>query len=119
MARLLYVLSHSTDDPRRAAVGLEAASAAAQGGHEVAVWLMDEGVRLAVPGVSDALLEAGPRLASESLALLRQHGAALHVSHPCFRARGFAATQLAEGAGLAEPAALADLVADGWVPVPG
>ena len=118
MARLLYVLPHSTDDPRRAAVGLEAAAAAAEGGHEVGVWLTDEGVRLAVPGVSDALLEEGPRLASASLAALEAQGAVLHVSRPCFEARGFVASQLATGARLAEPAALAELVADGWVPLP-
>ena len=119
MARLLFVLPHSTDDPRRAAVGLEAAAAAAEGGHEVGVWLTDEGVRLAVPGVSDALLEEGPRLASASLAALRAQGALLHVSKPCFEARGFVAGQLAEGARLAAPTALADLVDAAWVPVPG
>ena len=119
MAQLLYVLPHSTGDPRRAAVGLEAAAAAAEAGHETGVWLTDEGVRLAVPGVSDALLEEGPRLASASLAALQAKGAVLHVSRPCFEARGFVASQLAAGARLAEPAALAELAASGWTPIPG
>lgn len=117
MARLLVLLSHSTDDPRRAAVGLEAAAAAAQHGHDVALWLADEGVRLAVKGVADALLEEGPRLASDSLAALQAAGAAFHVSRPCFASRGFEDDQLLEGAGTAEPEALADLVADGWTPI--
>ena len=118
MARLLYVLSHSTDDPRRAATGLAAAAAAAEGGHEVAAWLTNEGARLGIRGVSDALLEEGPRLASASLAALREQGAVLYVSRPCFEARGFVTDQLGPGAELADPAALADLVAAGWVPVP-
>lgn len=118
MARLLYVLPHSTDDPRRAATALEAAVVAAETGHEVALWLTDEGVRLAVKGVVDALLEAGPRLASDSLAALQQRDAPLCVSKPCFEGRGFAAEQLAAGGRLAEPAELATLVADGWAPIP-
>jgi predicted peroxiredoxin len=117
MARLLYVLSHSTDDPRRAATGLAAAAAAADA-HEVGVWLTDEGVRLAVQGVADALLEEGPRLASDSLAALQAQGARLHVSRPCFVARGFETDQLVDGAEPAEPIALATLVAEGWVPIP-
>jgi len=117
MARLLYLLSHSTDDPRRTAVGLEAAAAAADADHEVGLWLSDEGVRLAVNGVVDALLEEGPQPASESLAALQAKHATLHVSRPCFASRGFAPAQLVEGAKPAEPAALADLVAAGWVPL--
>ncbi len=117
MARLLYLLSHSTDDPRRAATGLAAAAAAAERGHEVGTWLTDEGVRLAVKGVADALLEKGPRLASDSLAALSAQGCRLHVSRPCFEARGFAEGQLGPGAQLEDPGALADLVAEGWVPV--
>ena len=117
MARLLYVLVHSTADPRRAAVGLEAAAAAAEGGHDVALWLADEGVRLAVKGVTDALLEDGPRPASQSLAALQAKGATLHVAEPCFRSRGFEADQLVDGAATAEPGALAARVADGWTPI--
>jgi len=117
MARLLVLLSHSTDDPRRAAVGLEAAAAAADADHEVGLWLSDEGVRLAVKGVVDALLEEGPRPASDSLAALQAKGATLHVSRPCFASRGFAPEQLVEGAESAEPGSLAGLVAAGWIPV--
>lgn len=117
MARLLYVLAHSTDDPRRAATGLSAA-AAGGGEHEVALWLTDEGVRLAVKGVSDALLERGPPPATRSLEALEDGGAVLHVSRPCFEARGFAVEQLREGARLADPAVLAGLVSEGWVPIP-
>jgi len=117
MARLLYVLAHSTDDPRRSATALATAAAGARS-HDVALWLTDEGVRLAVKGVSDALVERGPRPATESLEALREAGAVLHVSRPCFEARGFAEEALRDESRLADPEALARLLADGWIPVP-
>ena len=48
MARLLFLLNHSTEQPDRAMTALLAARAAKADGHDVALWLQNEGVRLGV-----------------------------------------------------------------------
>ena len=118
MARLLYVLTHSTDEPERATAALGAAAAAAKHGHEVALWLTDEGVRLGVRGVVETIAAPPRRGALESLGLLVEAGAPLYCPRACFTLREFDEEQLREGARLAPQHALADLVAEGWIPVP-
>lgn len=118
MGRLLYIISHSTDDPDRASTALAAAAAAAEHGHETGVWLTGEGVRLAVKSLADALSErGGRRTAAESLDVLAARGATLYGSRPCFEARQFTEEVLREGTRLADPHELADLAAKGWIPI--
>ena len=72
MAAFLYVLTHSTDEPDRAATGLATALAAQRAGHDVALWLTGEGVRLGVKHVAETLREPGPESAAEMvIALLK------------------------------------------------
>ena len=118
MARLLYVLAHSTDDPGRTATALHAAAANLEAGHEVALWLMEEGVRLGVRGVADTLHEPGPGTPAEHLEALRAAGGGIHLSRRCFEIREFDEDARLEGARLVPPQALGDLVDQGWVPVP-
>ena len=118
MAKLLYVLTHSTDEPERSTAALGAAAAAAKRGHEVALWLTDEGVRIGVKGVVETIASPERRGALESLNLLIEQGAVLHCPRACFALREFQEDALREGARLAKQYDLAELVADGWVPVP-
>lgn len=118
MAKLLYVLTHSTDEPDRSTAALGAAAAAAQHGHDVGLWLTDEGVRIGVQGVVEAIASPDRRGALESLRLLVEGGAILYCPRACFLLREFEEGSLREGARLASPVDLAELVADGWVPVP-
>lgn len=118
MARLLFLIPHSTEEPERAAVALATAAAAGEAGHHVALWLSGEGVRLGVPGVAAALGTRGPRPAAESLQALTALGTTIYCSRPCFSERGFAADALVPGARLQDLAGLAALAADGWVPIP-
>ena len=118
MASLLFVLAHSTDAPNRAATALETAAAAADTGHTVALWLTDEGVRLGIQGVDEALARPAGAQPSESLEVLRLRGAVLYCSRPCFERRQFETTALRPDAELAEPEDLARLVAEErFVPV--
>lgn len=118
MARLLYVLAHSTDEPERSTAALAAAAAAAKHGHDVGLWLTDEGVRIGVQGVVEAIASPGRRGALESLRLLVESGATLHCPRACFLLREFEEASLRQGARLASHVELAELIADGWVPVP-
>jgi predicted peroxiredoxin len=117
VSRLAYLLAHSTAEPERAAVALAAAAAAAEAGHEVALVLTGEGVRLAVAGLVEALGRRGPRPAAESLASLAGRSARIVVSWPCYEARGFGSDVLLPAATLAPLSALAGLVSEGYVPV--
>ena len=117
MARLLYVLNHATDLPERAMTALLDARAAAAAGHDVALWLQNDGVRLGVTGVAETLREPGPETAAEALDTLTEGGATLHCSARCFAGREFEEDALRAGAALASAASLAALVADGWIPI--
>jgi predicted peroxiredoxin len=115
MARLLYLVHHSTDEPERVLAAVEAARGAQASGHEVGLWLAHEGVRLAVTAVAETIRR--PRPAAPVLDALVQAGAALHASEPCFEQRAFEHDVLRPGAALAGPGDLGGLVDEGWVPV--
>ena len=117
MASLLFVLCHSTEEPDRASAALATALAAAEAGHDVALWLTGEGVRLGVRGVAETLREPLARSAAEMVEALARRGVDLHCARPSFERREFKAESLRPGARLAEEAELAALVASGRVPV--
>jgi predicted peroxiredoxin len=117
MAALLFVITHSTDDPDRAATAIRTALAAQERGHDVHLWLSGEGVRLGVRAVAETLREPGPPTAA-ALDALARGGATFHLDRPSFERRRFEATALRPAAVVAEPSALADLVAAGRAAVP-
>jgi predicted peroxiredoxin len=118
MASLLFVIAHSTDDPDRVATALHAASEAADTGHDVALWLSGEGVRIGIRGVADVFRAPAARTPAESLEILRLRGATLYCSRPCLRKREFEDDALLDDAVPADPEDLATLVAEGRVPIP-
>jgi predicted peroxiredoxin len=113
----LILVAHSTEDPNRAATALWTAFGLGEAGHRVDLWLHGEGVRLGVQHVAETLREPFPKTAAEMIESLAARGSALHCSKPCFTQRGFAEGALRTGARLAEPAALAGLVAAGATPL--
>lgn len=114
MARILFVLAHSTEDPDRAATALATARAAQQAGHEVGFWLTGEGARLGVKGVAETLAEPLPASAAEMRDALLAGGAILHVEANSFARRQYAEDATLDGARVVDGEALAALVADGW-----
>jgi predicted peroxiredoxin len=117
VARLLFILCHSTEEPDRAADGLATALAAAESGHDVALWLTGEGVRLGVRGVAETLREPQARGAAPMVEALAGRGVVLHCARPSFERREFEVDVLRPGARLSEESELAALVAGGRVPV--
>jgi predicted peroxiredoxin len=117
MPSLLFTITHSTEDPERAAGALFAAWTAAEAGTETALWLTHEGVRLAVPGVAETLREPYAPDAAGMLEAMATKGVRLCADRAAFVRRGFEPDQLRRGAELLEPTELARLVAAGYVPV--
>ncbi len=112
-ASLLFTIVHATDEPERAGGALVAALAAAEAGHDVALWLANEGVRLAVRGVAETLREPYAPDAAAAMDALAARGVRFHADRAAFERRSFDPDQLRPGAVLAESADLARLVGDG------
>jgi len=117
MTKLLIVLTHSTEDPDRAVGGLRTARAAQAEGHELALWLTGEGVRLGVKGVSETLREPGPETAAEITEALVGGGATFWLDAASFERREFSMDALREGAEVVPADKLGALIAMGWIPV--
>lgn len=117
MARMLFVLTRSTEAPDRATTALATALAAQRGGHDVAFWLTGEGVRLGVQGVAETLAEPVPESAATMRDALLAGGAAFHLEQLSFDRRQYAADAVIAGATVVDGAALGALVDDGWQPV--
>jgi predicted peroxiredoxin len=113
MAGLLYVLTHSTDDPDRAATALAASLAAARAEHDVALWLTGEGVRLGVQGVAETLAEPLEESAAEMRDALIAAGVPLYLDRLSFERRGFEPDVVCAGAEVVGAERLAALLAEG------
>lgn len=117
MAALLFTISCSTDDPERSGGALATALAAAEAGHDVALWLSHEGVRLAVKAVAETMREPWSHDAAALVTGLVEKGVVFHADRSAFERRELDPDQLRAGAVLAAPADLARLVSEGRVPV--
>lgn len=117
MPHLLLVLNHSTDRPKRAMTALLAGRSLAAEGHEIRLWLQNEGVRLGIRGVAETLHEPGAETAAEALDGLVAGGAEILCSRRCFEIREFEASALRPGASLVDPTELGRLASDGWIPL--
>jgi predicted peroxiredoxin len=98
VAGLLFLITHSTDEPDRAATALHAALAAVRAGHDVALWLSGEGVRLGIEGVADTLREPLPESAADMMAALAEAGVSLFLDRASFERRQYDEDALRENA---------------------
>ncbi|MDF1700508.1 MAG: DsrE family protein [Planctomycetota bacterium] len=114
MARILYVLAHSTEAPDRATAALATALAAQRAGHDAAFWLTGEGARLGVKGVAETLNEPYPETAATMRDALLAGGATFHIEAHAFAARQYAPEAVLAGAVVADGAQLATLLDEGW-----
>jgi len=72
MAQFLFVLTRGLEDPTRATRCMQLAHIAKQGGHDVHVFLVDDGVFLAKKGMVDNVVAPTGDEVSDYLALLAQ-----------------------------------------------
>jgi uncharacterized protein len=104
MASILINVTHGPEHPTRAALAFLVGRAAAEEGHEVALFLAGDAVQLLREPVLDALVGLGTGSLRESYDALAAVGARFYVSGMSSKARGF------EPGGAAEPAMPAKLV---------
>jgi len=117
VSALAVLLLRSTDEPERAVAALEAAAAAARAprdGKPAVLLLEDEGARLGAKGVAETITGGGRPDAKAILSAILVAGGRVLVSEAAWRARGFEAGTLVDGATLVGPEALATLAADGY-----
>ncbi len=117
MAGLIYLISHSTAEPDRAATALHSALAAVRNGHDIVLWLSSDGVRLGIQGVAETLHEPLPESAAAMMAALAEANVPLYLEQASFDRRGYAEDALRPGAEVVGAGHLATLAAEGRTPV--
>lgn len=104
MSKFLINLTHGPEAPTRAALGFLVGRAAAEEGHEVALFLAGDAVQLLREPTLDGLVGLGTGSLRESYDAIVERGGRFYVSGMSSKARGF------EPNGAAEPAMPARLV---------
>ena len=107
MAKILINITHGPEHPTRAALGFLVGRAAADEGHDVALFLAGDAVQLLRGAVLDHLVGLGTGSLRESYDALVEAGATFYVSGMSSKARGFEPDGVAA---LAMPARLVELV---------
>ncbi|HVM17263.1 MAG TPA: DsrE family protein [Gaiellaceae bacterium] len=98
MAKILVNVTNGPEHPTRAALAFLVGRAAAERGHDVALFLAGDAVQLLRPAVLDALVGLGTGSLRESYDALAAAGARFYVSGMSSKARGL------DPEGMAEPA---------------
>ncbi len=103
-------LTRSIDDPDRATVAMVVANAAIASGKNTMVFLSSEGVRLAVKGVAESIHEEGLQPMADLLKNYLAAGGTFWVCSPCYKKRGYAESDLIEGATIVGGAKLVEFM---------
>lgn len=98
MAKILVNVTNGPEHPTRAALGFLVGRAAAEEGHEVALFLAGDAVQLLREPVLDSLVGLGTGSLRESYDALVEVGARFYVSGRSSEARGFEPGDVAEAA---------------------
>lgn len=85
--KVVVAVTSGTEDPTRATLGILAAKAAAERGHEVIVWLQGEGVVLANRNVYPTVQGVNMPPMKDALEFLLDAGVPLWVCEACGKAR--------------------------------
>lgn len=115
MAKFLFVLGaglYNSNSPTRC---LQFAQVAHEQGHEVAVFLIDEGVVIARKGATENLVAPSGEEADVAMQYIIQHKVPVYVCTPCANARRVTQDQLIEGAEYALGKKLIELAAESKV----
>ncbi len=112
---VVIVLSCGTDNPNRSTRAFFLAMAAHKEGKQATLFLLDEGVYLARPGITDHLRAATGDNADDHLSYLQANQVPILVCTPCAAARRIGAEDLIEGARMATAAELIKLISDAAV----
>ncbi len=112
---VVIVLSCGTDNPNRSTRALFLAMAAHQAGKNVSVFLLDEGVSIALEGIAENIKAATGDSADDHLSYLQANSIPILVCTPCAKYRKISEENMIEGARMATAAELIDLSCSGAV----
>lgn len=115
MAKYLFVLSRGLGDPVRATRTFQFAKVAKEKGHEVNIFLVDDGAFYAVPGMAGNVKAPTGDDAKAYLDFLQQNNVPFYVCTPCAQIRQLDDSNMIDGAQLATAAQLIDLAEDSKV----
>ncbi len=115
MSKFLFVLSRGPEDPTRAVRCFQFAKIAADKGHDVAVFLVDDGVYFANLGLTERVkAPTGDELLGY-VKFLQEKGAKILVCKPCAEARMIGEDDLPQNFSISTGATLIDLAAESKV----
>ena len=98
MAKFLFVLSRGMDDPVRATRCIHLAKVAKEEGHEVNVFLLEDGVMIAKVGMADNLKSPTGDELKTALDYLIKAGVPIMACTPCANARHIGQEDLVQSA---------------------
>jgi predicted peroxiredoxin len=115
MSKFLFVLTRGPEDPTRAVRCFQFAKIAADKGHEVTVFLVDDGVYLTNLSLTERIkAPTGDELLTYWKFLVEKRAAIL-VCKPCAESRLIAADELPPGTAIGTGVTLIDLAAEAKV----
>ena len=100
MAKFLFVLSRGLEDPSRATRCMQLAYMAKQEGHEVSIFLVDDGVIFAKKGMCDNIVAATGDEMSTYMEFFTKEGVQISACTPCAVARQLNEKEFIENAKL-------------------
>ncbi|HWR90559.1 MAG TPA: DsrE family protein [Dissulfurispiraceae bacterium] len=115
MAKFLFVLSRGMDDPVRSTRCFHLAKVAREGGHDVHIFLVDDGVTVSKIGMADHMVSP---TGDELKGLLDFHvkgKTPIYVCTPCANARHMGDEELVDGARFETAKVLISLAAESQV----
>jgi len=107
--KFLIVLSYGMDNPNRASRALQLAKVAHEKGHEVKVFLMDDGVNVAREGIVNTIKSAAGDEAKDHMDYLVSNKVPLLVCKPCAASRQIVPEEMLPNAELSTGADLIDI----------
>ncbi|MFO0935449.1 MAG: DsrE family protein [Gemmataceae bacterium] len=111
--KFCVTLTCAKDNPDRATVAFVVANAAVGSDQETVLFLSVEGVRLAVKGYADDIVEEGFAPLRDLIANFAAAGGKIYVCSPCFKKRKLDETALVPGAVVVGGAKLVEFMSTG------
>ncbi|HTZ19063.1 MAG TPA: DsrE family protein [Dissulfurispiraceae bacterium] len=115
MAKFLFVLNRGMDDPVRATRCIHLSKVAKESGHDVNVFLVDDGVNIARIGMADNMKSPTGDELKPLLDAITKAGVPILVCTPCANARHMGEEDLIAGARFEKATLLISLAAESKV----
>ncbi len=115
MAKFLFVLGSGLSNSNSPTRCVQFAQVARQEGHDVSIFLIDEGVIFARQGVAENVVAPTGEEMNIAMEYLLREKVPIYVCTPCARARGITEDVLLEGAEYAVAKKLIELAAESKV----